>query len=66
MVGKAERPIFTIYFNSTNTKINQSHTPTGMGFFYAQNFIYPNLYITIEDILMIKGLAITPPVLGRI
>ena len=33
-----------------------------MGFFMRK--IY--LYITIEDIIMIKGLAITPPVLGRI
>jgi hypothetical protein len=36
-----------------------------MGFFMPK-FIYPNLNITIEDIIMIKGLAITPPVLGRI
>ena len=34
--------------------------PQCMGFFYA-NFIY-----TKEEITMIKGLAITPPILGRI
>jgi hypothetical protein len=34
--------------------------PQRMGFFYA-NFIY-----TKEEITMIKGLAITPPILGRI
>jgi hypothetical protein len=34
--------------------------------FLCPEFIYPNLNITIEDITMIKGLAITPPVLGRI
>jgi hypothetical protein len=33
--------------------------------FLCQKFIYPNLNI-IKEITMIKGLAITPPVLGRI
>ena len=34
--------------------------------FLCPKFIYPKLNIDIEDITMIKGLAITPPVLGRI
>lgn len=55
MVDKTEIPKLTI-------QTNRSHAPTGMGFFMRK--IY--LYIYIEDIKMIKGLAITPPVLGRI
>jgi hypothetical protein len=48
---------------------NRSHAPTGMGFFMPKIYLpkfkrYFNIYI--EDIIMIKGLAITPPVLGRI
>ena len=46
---------------STNTEIHRSRTPTGVGFFMPKIL---NIYI--EDITMIKGLAITPPVLGRI
>lgn len=58
MVDKTEIP-------KSTTQTNRSHAPQVWDFLCLK-FIYPNLNITIEDINMIKGLAITPPVLGRI
>ncbi len=70
MVDKAATQIQHLFLQQTY-QINQYPKPTDprpeqVWDFLCPKSIYPSLNITIEDITMIKGLAITPPVLGRI
>jgi copper(I)-binding protein len=66
MVDRADTYIQHFFLKQTYQppeprQTTRSHTSTGMGFFMPKIL---NSYK--EDITMIKGLAITPPVLGRI